>query len=92
MQVIKSLLALAFVLVGLAFGVLNRQPIRVDIWFRFFEMRLGLLLLTVLLFGTFLGGAAVMAGVVWPLRRRLNRKGDSSSGPDSDELSQTRNS
>jgi uncharacterized integral membrane protein len=87
MRVVKSLLAVAFVLVGLVFGALNRQSIRVDVWFRFFEMRLGLLLLTVLLLGALLGGAAVTAGVVWPLRRRLHRGSDSASGPDAVEMS-----
>jgi uncharacterized integral membrane protein len=87
MQVIKSLLAVAFVLAGLVFGALNRQFVHVDVWFRSFDMRLGLLLLTVVLLGALLGGAVVTAGVVWPLRRRLHRAGNSASGPDSLELS-----
>ncbi len=87
MRVIKSLLAMAFVLIGLVFGALNRQSVHVDVWLRGFEMRVGLLLLAVLLFGALLGGAAVTVGVVWPLRRRLHRKGDSASGPDAVELS-----
>jgi uncharacterized integral membrane protein len=87
MRVIKSLLAVLFVLAGVAFGALNRQSVHVDVWLRGFEMRVGLLLLTVLLCGALLGGAAVTVGVVWPLRRRLHQKGDSASGPDAVELS-----
>jgi uncharacterized integral membrane protein len=86
------MLAMAFVLIGIVFGALNRQSVHVDVWFRGFEMRLGLLLLTVLLLGAILGGAAVTAGVVWPLRRRLHKKGDSASGPDAVELSGAGNS
>ena len=70
MRVIKTLLAMAFVLFGLVFGVLNRQSVHVDVWFRSFDMRLGLLLLMVLFVGALVGGAAVMTNVVWPLRRR----------------------
>ena len=91
MRVIKSLLAMIFLLLGLVFAVLNRQAVHVDLWFRSFALRLGLLLLTAVLLGALLGGATVTAGVVWPLRRRSNRKGNSSSGPDADELSQARN-
>ena len=87
---IKSLLALTFVLLGVVFGALNRQLVHVDVWFRGFDMRLGLLLLTVLLLGAVIGGAAVTAGVVWPLRRHLHKTGDAASGPDVDELSGAR--
>ena len=88
MRVIKALLAMAFVLAGVVFGALNRQSVHVDVWFRGFDIRLGLLLLTVVLLGALLGGAAVTAGVVWPLRRRIHGKGgDSASGPDAIELS-----
>ena len=87
---IKTLLAMAFVLLGVVFGALNRQPVHVDVWIRAFDIRLGLLLLIVLLLGAVLGGAAVTAGVVWPLRRRLHRSGDATSGPDLEESSGTR--
>ncbi len=92
MRLIKSLLAIAFVLIGLVFGALNRQLVHVDVWISTFSLQLGLLLLSVLLVGAMLGGAAVTAGVVWPLRRRLHGEGDAASGPDATELSQARNS
>jgi uncharacterized integral membrane protein len=90
MRVIKALVALCFVALGLVFGALNRQHVRVDLGTGLVEGRLGLVLLTVLLAGAFLGGLAVMAGVVWPLRRRLHPASGNPSGPDSRELSEAR--
>jgi lipopolysaccharide assembly protein A len=90
MRLIKSLIALCFVAMGVIFGALNRQPVHVDLWFRSFDGRLGLVLLTVLLLGALLGGLAVTAGVVWPMRRRLGRDQRTQSGPDANELSNDR--
>ena len=69
---------------------LNKQDVHVDLWFRSFDGRLGLVLLTVLLLGAVLGGLAVTAGVVWPMRRRQGRAQRSQSGPDANELSNDR--
>ena len=90
MRVIKALVALCFVAMGLVFGALNRQHVRVDLALGAIEGRLGFVLLSVLLAGAFLGGVAVMAGVVWPLRRRLNPASGNPSGPDSRELAEAR--
>lgn len=87
MRLIKSLIALCFVAMGVIFGALNRQDVHVDLWFCSFDGRLGLVLLTVLLLGALLGGLAVTAGVVWPMRRRQGRTQRSQSGPDANELS-----
>lgn len=73
MRLIRSLIALCFVALGIVFGALNRQPVRVDLWFAAFEGRLGLVLLAVLLAGAVLGGLVVTLGVVLPLRRSLAR-------------------
>jgi uncharacterized integral membrane protein len=90
MRLIKALIALCFVLMGVVFGALNRQRVHVDLWFDSVDARLGLVLLTVVLLGSFIGGVVVMAGVVWPMRRRLNRSAESPgrnlSGPDPSEL------
>ena len=80
MRVIKALLALCFVALGLIFGALNRQHVRIDLALGVVEGRLGLVLLTILLVGAFLGGLAVLAGVVWPMRRRLRGAGEPASG------------
>ena len=89
MRVIKAILALCFVAMGLVFGALNRQHVHVDFGLATADLRLGLLVLVTLLFGAFLGGVAVMAGVVWPLRRRLRPSGQA-SGPDARELADAR--
>ena len=73
MRLIKSLIALCFVALGIVFGALNRDPVRVDLWFSAFEGRLGLVLLAVLLAGALLGGLVVTFAVVLPLRRSLAR-------------------
>jgi uncharacterized integral membrane protein len=84
MRVIKAILALCFVALGLAFGALNREHVRVDFALGTADLRLGLLILVTLLVGAFLGGVAVMAGVVWPMRRKLRSStigAPRSSGP-----------
>jgi len=90
MRLIKSLLALCFVVLGVIFGALNRQRVHVDLWFDAFDARLGLLVLTVLLIGAFIGGLVVTAGVVWPLRRRMHATSHTESGPAPQELASER--
>ena len=87
MRLIKSLAAFCFITLGVVFGALNKQPVTVDLWFTLLQSRLGLLLLSVLLLGALLGGLAVTAGVVWPLRRRSRPSAGAASGPDTTELS-----
>ena len=82
MRLIKSLLALCFVVLGVIFGALNKQRVHVDVWFDGIDGSLGLVLLTVLLLGAFIGGLVVAAGLVWPLRRRLDHSSSADSGPD----------
>ena len=81
MRLIKSIVALMFVALGVAFGALNRQEVHVDLGVAQYDVRLGLVLIVVLLAGALLGGLVVTAGVVWPLRRQLRRSGDAGSGP-----------
>ena len=90
MRLIKSLIALCFIAMGVVFGALNKQPVHVDFWFDAIDGRLGLVLLSVLLLGAFVGGLVVTAGVVWPLRRRIHRSGSAASGPDTQELASER--
>ena len=73
MRLIRSFIALCFVALGIVFGALNREPVRVDLWFAAFEGRLGLVLLGVLLAGALVGGLVVTLGVVLPLRRSMAR-------------------
>ena len=70
MQLVKSLVALLFVVAGVFFGALNREPVRVDFLFGTFDAPLGLLVLATLLAGAFIGGVVVTLFVVWPERRK----------------------
>jgi uncharacterized integral membrane protein len=87
MRLIKSVLGLLLFVFGLVFGALNKQSVQVDFWFRSVEARLGTALLIVLLIGALLGGLVVTVGVVWPLRRRLNRSGNPGAVVDGASLS-----
>ena len=71
MRVIKALAALCFVVIGVLFGALNRDHVHVDLGLAAVDVRLGFLILVVALIAAFFGGLAVMAGVVWPMRRKL---------------------
>ena len=82
MRLIKSLIALMFVVLGVVFGALNRQVVHLDLWHAEYDVRLGLTLIVVLLGGALLGGLVVTAGVVWPLRRQMRKTGNAESGPD----------
>lgn len=74
MRLIKALLALLFVVFGVLFGALNRQPVRIDLGFLSFEnFSLGTSLLLAVLLGALLAGLVLTAGVIWPLRHRLRR-------------------
>jgi uncharacterized integral membrane protein len=81
MQLVKSLIALLFVVAGVLFGALNREPVRLDFLFVGFEAPLGLLVLATLLAGAFIGGVVVTLFVVWPERRRQPASAKSGSTP-----------
>ena len=82
MRLIRSFIALCFVALGIVFAALNREPVRVDLWFAAFQGRLGLVLLAVLLAGAVLGGLVVTLGVVLPLRRSAARARAEAAGAD----------
>lgn len=71
MRLIKAILAVLFVLLGVLFSALNRDPVSVDLGFASLDTFLGAALLVALLAGALLAGLVLLAGVVWPLRRRL---------------------
>ena len=79
MRLIKALIALVFVGFGVVFGALNRQAVQLDGLLGIWNVRLGFLVLLALLAGALVGGLAVTAGVVWPLRRQLRKTVASSS-------------
>jgi len=73
MRPLRALVALSCLAVGLVLGVLNADPVAVDLGV--FEIRasLGVVLLCTLLAGVLLGGLAIVLSVVLPLRRALAR-------------------
>jgi lipopolysaccharide assembly protein A len=87
MRPLRTLIAIVFLILGLVLGVLNAQPATVDLGA--FEVRagLGVILLCALLAGVLLGGLAIVASVVVPLRRELRR--GSAPGPSADTATST---
>lgn len=71
MSLFRALIALAFILLGIVFGALNRDVMRIDLFFTTLQASIGLSVLLVLLLGCLLGGLVVLATVVWPMRSDL---------------------
>ncbi|WP_295362531.1 lipopolysaccharide assembly protein LapA domain-containing protein [Arenimonas sp.] len=74
MRLLKALFALLFIALGVLFGALNRDPVRIDLGLAHIEsLSLGTSLLLAVLLGAVLAGLVITATVVWPLRHRLRR-------------------
>ncbi|MFY2764907.1 lipopolysaccharide assembly protein LapA domain-containing protein [Arenimonas sp. MALMAid1274] len=80
MRLIKALLALLFIALGVLFGAMNRDPVRIELGFANLDTSLGISLLLAVLAGALLAGLVLTAGVIWPLRHRL-RRGAPTSDP-----------
>ena len=73
MRVIRFLVAFACLALGAIVGALNRQLIAIDFGVAYIPTNLGVALIVALLLGVIIGGMAVSASLVLPLRRRLAR-------------------
>jgi uncharacterized integral membrane protein len=73
MYVVRLLVAFACVALGAIVGALNRQATIIDLGATQISTTLGVAVLVALLLGVLLGGLAITASVVLPLRRRLAR-------------------
>lgn len=73
MRFIRFLIAFACLAVGAIIGALNFQPAKVDFGITTVPTTLGVALIVALLLGVIIGGLAVTASLVLPLRRRLMR-------------------
>jgi uncharacterized integral membrane protein len=73
MRLIRLLIAVLCLAVGVVVGALNHQPVVIDLGFNTLHATVGVSVLVALLLGALIGGAAVTASVVLPLRRRLRR-------------------
>ena len=75
MRLIRLLIAILCLAVGVVVGALNHQPVVIDLGFNTLHATLGVSVLVALLLGALVGGLAVTASVVLPLRQRLRRVG-----------------
>ena len=73
MRLIRLLIALGCLAAGAVIGALNRDLVPIDLAFVQIAPPLGVALITALLLGVLLGGLAITASVVLPLRNRLAR-------------------
>ena len=70
---LRLIVALACLVAGIVVGALNPQRAVLDLGFTQVPVALGVLVLIALLVGVVLGGLALSASVVLPLRQRLRR-------------------
>ncbi|MBN8260789.1 MAG: DUF1049 domain-containing protein [Xanthomonadales bacterium] len=76
MRLIRTVAAIAFLLLGVVIGALNMQYVQLDLGFARVDASLGVLVLAVLVLGMVLG--AVLLGLGVPLQRRIiGRAGES---------------
>jgi uncharacterized integral membrane protein len=75
MRLIRLLIAILCLAVGVVVGALNHEPVVIDLGFNTLHATLGVSVLVALLLGALIGGLAVTASVVLPLRQRLRRVG-----------------
>ena len=73
MRFIRLLIAFACLAVGALVGALNRALVSVDFGIGSVATNLGVALIVALLLGVLIGGLAVAASLVLPLRRRIAR-------------------
>ncbi|MBB1060495.1 lipopolysaccharide assembly protein LapA domain-containing protein [Marilutibacter spongiae] len=73
MRLIRLIIAFVCLAVGAILGALNRDLVDIDFAVARVTTTLGVALIVSLLSGVLLGGLAIAASVVLPLRRRLGR-------------------
>ena len=73
MRFIRFLIAFACLAVGAIVGALNVQMVHIDFGIGVVPATLGVVLIVALLIGVAVGGLAVAASLVLPLRRQLAR-------------------
>ena len=71
MRLIRPVAAIACLMLGAVVGVLNPQPVLLDLGFVVLRTSLGLSVLLALLLGVVAGGAVLAVSLVAPLRKRL---------------------
>lgn len=71
MRFIPLILALLFLLAGIAFGALNSQDVTLDFYRCQITLPLGVALIGFGLFGAISAGVLLWLTVIWPQRRRI---------------------
>ena len=79
MRPLRALAAVLFLIVRAVLGALNPAQVMVDLGLVHLRAGLGVILLCTLLAGVLVGGLAMTASVVLPLRRELRRRRKSES-------------
>lgn len=74
MRLVRFVIAIVCLVAGAALGALNRDIVAIDLGAVVLSTSLGVALIVALLTGVLLGGLALTASVVLPLRRRLARQ------------------
>jgi lipopolysaccharide assembly protein A len=74
MRPLRALAAFLFLIAGIVLGALNPATVMVDLGLLHVRAGLGVMLLCTLLAGVLIGGLAMTASVVLPLRRELRRR------------------
>ena len=82
MRYIRFLIAFACLAAGAVVGALNVQTVHIDFGLGIVPATLGVVLILALLIGVAIGGLAVTASLVLPLRRRLARAERHRTGPE----------
>lgn len=75
MNILRLLIALAFLAIGLVIGILNTQPITLNLLFTQISTGSGAAIIVSLLAGVCIGALIVLATVAWPLYARLRKAG-----------------
>ena len=73
MRHLRLPIAIVFLAVGMVLGVLNAEPVKLDLGVVEVNAGLGVILLCTLLAGVLVGALAIVASVVLPLRGTLRR-------------------
>ncbi len=72
-KILTALWLIPTVVLGLLFGLLNDQPVAVDLYFSTFPLPLGVALVVALAVGALAGTLLIWIGTVIPLARKTRR-------------------
>jgi uncharacterized membrane protein YciS (DUF1049 family) len=75
MNIFRLIIALAFLAIGLVVGILNTQPITLNLLVTQISTGSGAAIIVSLLAGVCIGALIVLATVAWPLYARLRKAG-----------------